>query len=268
MIQIDEQLTRNYIRTFLGYGTLESKVWLIGPEQGGGKRASEFRDRVTAWANRGQKEIEDLHSYHSAINLDWTGSIQSTWGPLIRIMLASDGKLAPQNSPSPISSEFERKQVLAFQRDCFGKNPGGDSCILDLIPIASPSTKDWGAKNSDHEWLDTRAKYEQAFLHERTELIQAKIKQYKPQLVVFFGLGRKPEWQKMLDVLGADAFEPSEHPRLSCANSDHTFFALIPHPEGLRPKGKGAKNRCLAEIGRELGRTTHKLGFMLGAPRC
>jgi hypothetical protein len=92
----DEALLLRFANRFLGYGSLKSNLWLIGPEAGGGDTIDEVYKRVSIWSDRNEREIEDLQAYHADLNLppkhDWSRIIQPTWGPLIRIILALDGK--------------------------------------------------------------------------------------------------------------------------------------------------------------------------------
>jgi len=80
----DEQLLSDYASQFLGYGSLNSCVWLIGPEAGGGRTIDDAQNRASVWAQRGRKETEDLQGYHSGLNrpleFDWKRNIQMDLG--------------------------------------------------------------------------------------------------------------------------------------------------------------------------------------------
>src|SRR5689334_2746791 len=97
--QYDEQLLSGFANRFLGYGTLDSETWLIGPEPGGGPTIEDVYARASVWSERGRRETEDLQSYHDDLkrklcelslpaDFDWRRNIQPTWGPLIRIILS------------------------------------------------------------------------------------------------------------------------------------------------------------------------------------
>src|SRR5579863_3015872 len=91
----DHQLLHDFGSRFLGYGSLQSDFWLIGPEPGGGQSPEEVYRRALLWAERDRKETEDLHGYHDGLKefgIDWTTKIQPTWGCLIKIILAFEGK--------------------------------------------------------------------------------------------------------------------------------------------------------------------------------
>ncbi|SRR6266851_8864830 len=124
-----QQLLLDFGNRFLGYGSLNSDFWLIGPEQGGGKDVEEVYRRVSVWSERGKRETEDLHDYHEALGFDWTQDIQSTWGGLIKVILSFKGKSIDPGS------------VMAFQRNELGRTDG-ENCVLDVCPFPSRSNSD------------------------------------------------------------------------------------------------------------------------------
>ena len=63
---LDPIALENFIQSFVGYGNLESDVWFIGMEEGGGVTENEVRARLEAWVNRGQLQIENVCEFHVA----------------------------------------------------------------------------------------------------------------------------------------------------------------------------------------------------------
>jgi hypothetical protein len=239
----DEQLLRDFASQFLGYGSLESKLWLIGPEAGGGNDIEEVYDRAQVWARRDRKEIENLHSYHADLTpkVDWTQKIQRTWGPLIRIILArKDGRIASKDA------------VIEFQRCELGR-AGGENCVLDLSPLPSRSESHWILDKFGFDWLRARPQYEEAVVAPRCALLREKLRCYKPRLVIFYGLGHKAKWEHISE----EEFSPFRVEHLSTAPADNTLFAMIPHPANLGRilRGKGSVNRFLADVGTVLPET-------------
>ena len=82
----DESLFLDFATQFLGYGSLDAPVWLLGPEAGGGASIAELHRRIKIWAERGRKETEDLQEYHKALELppksNWAEKEQATWAAL------------------------------------------------------------------------------------------------------------------------------------------------------------------------------------------
>src|SRR5208282_3191475 len=130
MAAYDEQLLLNFGNRFLGFGSLNSPVWLIGPEPGGGEDVNEVYLRASLWSKRGMKETEELHGYHAGLGIDWTGKIQPTWGALIKVLLSFRNRAA------------DKAAVLDFQKNELGKSDG-ENCVLELCPLSSPSESVW-----------------------------------------------------------------------------------------------------------------------------
>jgi len=235
----DERLLSDFANRFLGYGSLKSNIWLIGPEAGGGQTIGEVYQRASAWAERGKKETEDLHSYHADLQLppkyDWTRKIQPTWGPLIRVILALDGKRA------------ETEDVRDFQKRELGCT-GGQNCVLDLSPLLSPSGSDWKLAEFGFSWLRTREECEARLVPPRCDLLRKRLARYKPSLVLFYGLPQQRWWE----LISARRFVRSKLGRLSLARGENTMFAMIPHPNGVRLPGQGTVKRFFAHVGMTL----------------
>lgn len=236
----NEHLLLDFASRFLGYGSLQSKIWLIGPEAGGGKDLDEVYKRASVWWARGQKETEDLHSYHAALNIDWTQKTQPTWGALIRVILALKGE-----------GEAEKEKVREFQRDELGR-ADGQNCVLDLSPLSSPSGAVWKLAEFGVDWLRTKQVYESRLLPARCALLREKVTCYRPSLVLFYGLQQRQRWEQVSACL----FSPSKLDQLLLAHSDDTLFALMPHPVNLNRRlsgtGTGKVNRFLAAVGTTL----------------
>ena len=243
MLMYDEQLLFDYSHQFLGFGSLNSPFWLIGPEAGGGRRKDDVYNRASVWAQRGRKETEDLQGYHSDLNrpleFDWGKNIQKTWGPLIRVVLAlQDGKIA------------DTDDVREFQKNELGRS-NGNNCVLDLNQLPSPSMSEWKVQECGISWLRTRGEYEARLLPERCSLFRSRLAHYKPRLALFYGgsLRHQCRWERIAD----DRFAPSGLPRLSWVQGEHTLFAMMPHPRNVRFSGQGAHKRFYADVGAALG---------------
>lgn len=238
-----DALLLDFANNFLGYGVLNSPLWLIGPEAGGGATIAEVSQRALVWHDRGCMQIEDLQSYHAALGLsansDWRRNIQPTWGPLIRVILALklNGEIA------------NAREVLEFQRTELGSF-GGHNAVLDLSQFSSPSMSDWKPGGLGISWLETRQEYETRILAARRDLLRRVLARYKPKLVLFYGLGHKRWWER---IAGSETkpiqFASSELPQLSLVRNDFCLFAMMPHPNGVRLPGKGAHKKFFADVG-------------------
>jgi hypothetical protein len=230
----DEELLLDFASHFLGYGSLNSALWLIGPEAGGGPTINEVRQRAVVWSKRGRKETEDLQDYHTDLGIDWTRKIQPAWGMLIRVILALNEKRA------------ETGDVREFQKLELGR-AGGQNSVLDLGQLSSPSTSEWRLHESGIRWLATRNECEARLLPPRCDLIRVRLARYKPRLVLFYGLSHRRWWER----ISARQFVPSKLHLLSWVRGEKSLFAMMPHPN-VRLPGKGARKRFFADVGATL----------------
>jgi len=251
----NEKLLSDFANRFLGYGSLNGKVWLIGPEPGGGYTPDDVCCRASVWADRGRKETEDLYAYHADLkrelealklrsDFDWTRRVQPTWGPLIRVILTvNDNK-----------REVDTEDVRTFQATELGRSDGGNG-VFELLPFSSPTQSDWRLGTLGIDWLRTREEYEQHCVPMRCNLLRGKVAKYKPCLVLFYGNGveQQRRWIKISGV----PFTPSKKVgQLLLAHAEKTLFVIMPHPVNLNTrlpdKGPGAVKRFLADVGATL----------------
>jgi len=238
MPEVDEALLNDYASHFLGYGEMESsRVWLIGPEAGGDSSVEELRKRLAAWDELERKTTVDLQKYHARLDLpakhDWSKNIQPTWGPLIRVILANEGR-----------SNVSKEEVREFQIKELGRS-GGTNAILDLSQLSSPSMDIWNAHESGISWLRSRAIYEERILKPRADLLRKKVESCRPKLVIFYGLTHQRWWTH----IAKQPFSRSALEKLFLAYDGETQFALMTHPNDRGFRGKGSRNKFFTEVG-------------------
>ncbi len=221
---------------------MKSDLWFVGPEQGGGQDADEVYGRAVLWHERGQRETEDLPQYHEGLRkfgVDWTYKIQPTWGCLIKIVLSYNGEAADTES------------VREFQRTRLGRC-GGENCLLELSPLASPSESMWKLD----ELGFSRAEYESNWIPVRIETLRRRITAHEPRVVLFYG---SRQW----DQIAGTSFGASRLNGLRIGRSQSTLFAAMPHaPQGLRSlklQGRGATNSFLEQVGKVLREESSKI---------
>jgi hypothetical protein len=177
-----------FTTTFFGYGSWAAPIWFVGMEEGGGATVAEVTRRLSVWEERGQRDLEDLVKYHQAIgitkHLSADARIQPTWAKMIHVLLGARG--LPSNT----------EQVRSFQAHDLGRNDG-DTCILELLPLPSPTVRSWLYAQSDVAYLRDRETYQQHLLPLRIERIRARIATYRPRAIVFLGMSYLEHWQEI-----------------------------------------------------------------------
>ncbi len=232
------------METFYGYGTYTGRCWFVGMEEGGGSIVEETISRIIGWKERGARELEDLAERNS---ISGTSQFfrqrpvaQPTWKQLIRILLAASGL---QATPT---------DVKLYQRDHLGRR-NDDICLLELLPLPSPSTNKWAY--GDHSallQLSTRKAYSEHYAPIRAQHIKARIAQYQPSLVVFYGFNwwYKQWWQSIAD---ADfRLIETDHSPFHMGSNNHTLFALVKHPAS-----RGISNNYYHQVGTYLSLNPH-----------
>jgi hypothetical protein len=224
----NDQLLEEYIRTFYGYGSYEGKYWFVGMEEGGGGSFEELDRRLRSWKADGKKETRYIaggYDYRTAPkersaprHFAERPKLQRTWNMLIRILLSAE-----QNRPT-------LEAIKTYQRDNLGR-PDIDNCLLELLPLPSPSTAHWlYAQYSELPYLRSRQEYMEHCAPERAKHIKQRIEQNKPAGVVFYGVNwwYRKWWNEIAGVkfsegsAGSDAFY--------IGGDNFTVFVISKHP--------------------------------------
>lgn len=213
----DDHLLNEFMLGFYGYGNYSGDYWFIGMEEGGGNSFVDVHNRLRAWGKRGKCELEDVAEYHAEIGVTHLfgnkPKIQRTWNKLIRAYLSGQNQVPT------------KEQVREYQCKFFGRT-GGDTCLLELLPLPSPSTNDWlYAQHSRLPHLANRRLYKNSCVETRIANLRERVKQYRPKAVVFYGLSYLPEWQ----AIAEEAFLSGPNDLLISHNRS-TRFVVARHP--------------------------------------
>jgi hypothetical protein len=234
---LDDLLLEKFIHSFFGYGNYEADYWFVGMEEGGGGTLEEISSRLGTWDSRAGQELEDIRTYHEALQLDSFFKdpvvLQPTWAQLIRIFLAASG----------LSADIEA--IKSFQKEKLGRQ-GGNTCLVELMPLPSPGTSRWFySKWSRLPYLRTRDTYKTAILPMRLDHLKNRIKEYRPRYVVFYGKGYWTSWKK---ITGTKITLVQPYGFGMC-RTDVTQFLVTQHPAA-----RGARNEYFIAAGKLLNR--------------
>ena len=171
-----------YAKTFFGFGTWKADCWLIGIEEHGAATLDEFSRRYQAWKKLKSNEgLLDLSTFLDKAHLSFEPG-NSTWKALNKICLCSccqtdDLDDWPQIKPA--------SDLHGWGRSNAGRKPR--VALIEAMPFASPSTKDWPYKEWDFEFMKNREDCGSQFLPERSQIIADKFRQHKPKTVITYG---------------------------------------------------------------------------------
>ena len=197
-----------------GYGRWEAPYWFIGPEQGKGREEPDDNNRrLNAWLELGADHLCDCKLFHMHIEDDSRHrempppSLQSTWRPLILLLMAFLGE------------STDRENLRAYQRNHWGMQGNGQTCVIELSGLAARSLK----APMDHN----------QFRPERIEFIRQRLQEHKPAFVVMYGLKDKKSWA---EIAGRE-LNTGEPVKINT-----TTVVLTPHPVAHGMKSEYWKN--------------------------
>ncbi len=172
-------------REWYGYGWWKAPFWFIGPEPGRPEKEDSLKRRCEAWIKLGAGELIDCKDHH--FGFDWRNwhreapppPTQPTWRQLIRLLLRARGGRDP-----------DIEEIRAYQQCSWGMRTTEEAqktCVIELCSLASPALK---AKKNVH--FDPNC-----FLGERIKVIQRRIDEYRPKLVVMYGLSQARHFREI-----------------------------------------------------------------------
>ena len=222
----------SYLKKTFGYGSFNGQYWFVGIEQRlrGNRRQvqAKFKERLKVWDKRGRKELEDLRSYHEAIQENICDIKSNTWRSLIRLMIHLEKR------------EPTKENILEFQRSRLGarsKNGDGDHCLVDLLPLPcnSGNEQDWPYRKH----FQKRRHYINKHAQERAELLRTRLKEstVRPRLVLFYSKNKSflPHWETIVGGKFSGSLS-SKKPLIK--KSGNTLFVVIAHPADRRRRLK------------------------------
>lgn len=219
---------KEFIKRSLGFGSFKAPFVFIGLEPGMGKQE---RDRLNANAAKRIAEwrtgVEDLYRYHKRIGVTrWFNSrdtkgkprLQKTWAKLIRLLLS-----LKQHELENSATKLERKKIRDYQSERWGrKGKLGETLLLELFPLACPSTK---KKDFKKCYGEDRIAYQEQCRPDRIKLLRQTLQKGKRRLVLFYGVTKRKTWQEIAKV----EFENSGE-RLYMKWRKGILYAVVVHP--------------------------------------
>lgn len=225
------------METFYGFGNYAGKYWLVGMEEAGGRSVEAIQVRLTQWQQNGRSELEDLptHGHQHGWGEKYFGTEvkwQPTWGKLIRLMLAAEGK-----------EKMNTAAIKQFQQEKLGRH-NSDHCLIELFPLPAPSTSQWlYAQHSELPFLRSRKTYREQLAPDRIAYIRQKVQQHRPKAVIFYGWSYRNWWQQIAER----PFAKQENPKCLTAVQDGIQFWVIDHPAA-----RGTTNHYFEQIGTQI----------------
>lgn len=221
-MRLDDKFLDQFIHTFYGSGTYDGSFWFVGMEEGGGGSLDKVLRRLEVWKKLGGSELVDLSEFHFQLNMPeyFTNPVklQRTWMQQARIVLIA------QNKSSTIAD------LRAYQKDMLGRK-NKETCLLELLPLPSPSTSIWNYDVwSGITFLKNRKKYREYCLPWRGAHIRSQILAHQPPVVIFCGFTYKSWWQQIAGPEVCFVEKSMMKSKVWIGKHRNTLFLITKHP--------------------------------------
>ena len=220
-----QELIERFMKVFYGYGNLEGDYWFIGMEEGSGPDwEADVLPRFVQWDSRGQSEIEHLRNFHFDIGIrnHWESvggnaiKLQFTWKRLIQTILTAKGV--------PVTHE----SIGDYQSQHLG-TLDGNSCLLELLPLPSPSVNGFGyvhLANEQYPYFASRALYRNYIMDQRISRVREMLAKHQPRHVVLYGKSYVQQWNNLLTNVEWKQIDG----QISHCKYLQSHVWLVPHP--------------------------------------
>jgi hypothetical protein len=223
---VNDTLLEQFIRDFYGYGNFDAPYWFVGMEEGMRKISSskklgkKLNKKLNAWDERGRMPLQDLPEFSSALGgkkffSEKPRSVR-TWSRIIHVLFGIKDEAT--HKPS---------QIKAYQREFLARAQDGDSCLMELLPLAAYDTNVWPPykKISNIPCLKSRDIYVQQVRPNRIADLKRYIETYHPQVAVMYGKGN---WNHYAEIAGVE-FHGTEMHDVKIGKNEKTLFVLTRH---------------------------------------
>lgn len=223
-------MLKDRIEHFWGYGSLESPVWLVGIEE-----------RFDPSQNLEMLEGQFNYAEDNAVNgiLDASRSKRDEWKHLANMEpFLQNGKLQSTwkypialylylCSNTSLTTLYEReKEIGGYQREVLADTDAKGATTLELSPLPCPGIgeENWVYKDFNIVGFSSRKEYEKKYLLKRTETLKEFVKEHKPKLIIFYGMGYLQYWEKIIGEMPQIITR-----RTKFSSNRDTAFCVIPN---------------------------------------
>ena len=223
---IDDATLVEYADTFRTYGNRSGRHWFLGLEEGGAEGAADIERRLEGWVEAGRPGIEALSdgtgtdaAAHFDASRPGGAKPHPTWAAQIRVQLGIEG--APDTA-----AEIARRQ--AFEHG----TADGDTCLLELLPLPSPSPSRWlYGRLSREARFASRAACQAHYLEPRLARIDALVREHRPATLAMFCWSMREALTPFLaDTEAFEGPEPSRPGRAIVGTWGDTVAAITYPP--------------------------------------
>ena len=231
-----------FTQDFFGYGNIKSDIWFIGHEEGSKQNSiKELKQRVQVWKKLGKKTLCDCRDFHIELKMGneepfTKGKAQKTWWSYIKLLILI------QNLN--INDEASKRIYLQHK---FAKH-NSDHALIEIFPLTCSNLPSWNYSELSNQidYFETKEKYRNHVVDLRIKKITNLIKEHKPKVIIFNGIGNGKYktfdfWERIID----DKFEEVSFGR------NRYFFKKKQTNFFIIPKLIHTSNEVIFNVGKE-----------------
>lgn len=205
---IKEDLIQHWINHFYGYGCWQANIWFIGYEEGGGDVIEEVADKFNyfykAHAAGNLTMLSDIRKLYKQVAFTLNGPRAELFSTLFDYRFGKDAvQHGTWKNLIAFAHGYKHKtlpDLLTYQRNEF--TYGKSEALLRLYPLPAHNHA-WY-----YGWLDlpklpylkSRATYQEHLYPDRMDCILRNMKEYKPEVVVMYGMNNIDRLKKSVKV--------------------------------------------------------------------
>jgi hypothetical protein len=195
---MDAKLLRHWIENFYGYGSWDARIWFVGYEESGGNVPDDVTERLDFFSKQHAAhtaalcDIRDLYRHIGA-------RVEGPKSKLFKTLYDYRfGKNAIQHGAWKNLIAFAHSyrneklpDLLAYQKNSLASPAAQREALILLYPLPSPHNHAWYYSwlgMPEFNFLKNRSIYEEQVYPDRIQTILSNINQYKPEVVVMYGM--------------------------------------------------------------------------------
>lgn len=210
----EEKALGHWMTHFYGYGSWQSRFWLVAHEESGGELPGEVAEKLNYFhrvhANAREAtlcDIRDIYKHCSLPDEDAKANTYATqyeyrFGPKAQLNTAWKNLAAFEHGYLGLSLP----DALHYQRTSFADPSRKQEALIKLYPLPAPHSHAWYYSWLDqprYPFLKSRALYQQHWFDQRVATLFGHLRQHKPEVVLMYGMEQVNGLKK-----SAEAFFP------------------------------------------------------------
>ncbi|GHN02712.1 hypothetical protein WSM22_42010 [Cytophagales bacterium WSM2-2] len=203
---IEDNALKHWIDHFYGYGSWDARIWFIGHEESGGDMPEDVADKLNYFSKAHASATDvlcDLRELYRHVAFRADGPKADLFDTLYEHRFGSHALQHGlwKNLIAFVHGYRNKKlpDLLTYQKNSLALSSKQSEALIQLFPLPSPHNHAWY-----YSWLDqpqlgflkSRTRYEQHLYLTRMQVILTKVKEYKPEIVLMYGMNNINQLKK------------------------------------------------------------------------